>query len=58
MLGLIGGTLAFLAATAQLFELFPQVSATSAILVLPEALFEAAIGLYLTFRGFRPSPVA
>jgi hypothetical protein len=57
VLGLIGGTLAFAAATAELFELLPQVSATATFLILPEALFEAAIGIWLTFKGFRPSPV-
>ena len=57
VLGLIGGTLAFAAATAELFELFPQVSAPAFFLTFPEALFEAAIGIWLTFKGFRPSPV-
>lgn len=57
VLGLIGGTLAFGAATAELFELLGQTSATGAILIVPEALFEALIGIWLTFKGFRPSPV-
>ena len=55
VLGLIGGTLAFAAGTAALFQVFPQVSTTAVILTLPEALFEAAIGIWLTFKGFRPS---
>jgi hypothetical protein len=33
------------------------VSSTAFILTLPEALFEAALGIWLTFKGFRPSPV-
>jgi Domain of unknown function (DUF4386) len=57
VLGLVGGTLAFAAAIAELFGLWPQVSATGTILVLPEALFEALIGIWLTFKGFRPSPI-
>lgn len=57
VLGLIGGTLAFAAATAELFGLWPQVSGTAFLLVLPEALFEASIGVYLTVKGFRPSPI-
>jgi hypothetical protein len=57
VLGLIGGTLAFGAATAELFGLWPQVSGPSFLLVLPEALFEALLGIYLTVRGFRPSPL-
>jgi hypothetical protein len=57
VLGLIGGSLAFVAGTAELFGLWPQVSGTSILLLLPEALFEALIGIYLTFKGFRPSPI-
>jgi hypothetical protein len=57
VLGLIGGTLAFAAGTAELFQVFSQTSGTAIILTLPEALFEAAFGIWLTFRGFRPSPV-
>ena len=57
VLGLIGGTLAFIAGTAELFGLWPQVSGAAFLLVLPEALFEALIGIYLTFKGFRPSPI-
>lgn len=57
VLGLIGGTLAFIAGTAELFGLWPQVSGTAFLLVLPEALFEAMFGIYLTVKGFRPSPI-
>ena len=57
VLGLAGGTLAFVAGTAELFGLWPQVSGTAFLLVLPEALFEALLGIYLTVKGFRPSPI-
>jgi hypothetical protein len=57
VLGLAGGTLAFAAATAELFGLFPQVSGTSFILTFPEALWEALLGIWLTVKGFRPSPI-
>jgi hypothetical protein len=57
VLGLIAGPLAIASATAELFGLFPQTSATSFFLVFPEALFEALIGLWLTFKGFSPSPI-
>lgn len=57
VLGLAGGTLAFAAATAELFGVFPQVSGTAFILTFPEALFELLIGIWLTFKGFRPSPI-
>jgi len=57
VLGLVGGTLAFAAGTAELFQVFPQVSAAAFILTFPEALFEAVLGSWLTFKGFRPSPI-
>lgn len=57
VLGLAGGTLAFAAATAELFGVFPQVSGTAFILTFPEALFEFLLGIWLTFKGFLPSPV-
>jgi hypothetical protein len=57
VLGLIGGTLAFTAGTLELFQVFPQVSGSAFLLTLPEALFEAALGIYLTVKGFRPSPI-
>jgi uncharacterized protein DUF4386 len=57
VLGLIGGALAFIAGTLELFQVFPQVSGSAFILTLPEALFEAVFGIYLTVKGFRPSPI-
>ena len=57
VLGLAGGTLAFIAATLELFAVFPQVSAASGILTLPEALFEATLGIWLIVKGFRPCPI-
>jgi Domain of unknown function (DUF4386) len=57
VLGLAGGALAFCAATAELFGLFPQVSGTSFIVTFPEALWEASLGIWLIVKGFRPSPI-
>ena len=57
VLGLAGGTLAFATATAELFGVFPQVSGTAILLTFPEALFEFVLGIWLTFKGFRPSPI-
>ena len=57
VLGLAGGTLAFAAATAELFGLFPQVSGTAFIVTFPEALWELLLGIWLTVKGFRPSPI-
>jgi hypothetical protein len=58
VLGLVGGSLAFVSATAELFGLYPQVSTWSAILVLPEAVWEASLGVWLTVKGFKQSPIA
>jgi len=57
VLGLAGGSLALAAATAELFGLFPQVSAAAAIVTLPEAVWEASLGIWLIVKGFRPSPI-
>jgi hypothetical protein len=58
VLGLIGGPLAIATGVAELFELFSQTSATAGILTLPgEGLFELAIGIWLTVKGFNPSPI-
>lgn len=57
VLGLVGGSLAVASAVAELFGLYGQVSGPSFIVVLPEALFEAALGIRLIVKGFRPSPV-
>ena len=57
VLGLVGGSLAVASAIAELFGLYQQVSAPSVIVVFPEALFEAVLGVWLIVKGFRPSPV-
>ena len=57
VLGLIGGSLAVASGIAELFGLYGQVSAPAAILVFPEALFEAVLGVWLIVKGFRPSPI-
>jgi hypothetical protein len=57
LLGLIGGPLLFFAATAVLFGAFEAGSAPMALLTVPEIVWEAALGIYLTFKGFRPSPI-
>jgi hypothetical protein len=55
VLGLIAGSLAFPSATAELFGLFAQTSAAGGVLDFPEALFEAAVGIWLAVKGFKPS---
>lgn len=56
-LGLVGGTLAFATGTAELFSVYSQTSAVAGVLIIPEAAFEALLGIWLTVKGFSPSPV-
>lgn len=55
LLGVIGGPLAFISATAVLFGAFAQSSGASFVLTLPEVLWEASLGIYLIVKGFRPA---
>jgi hypothetical protein len=57
VLGLVGGSLAVASATAELFGLYPQVSAVAAVAVLPEAAWEVSLGAWLIVKGFKPSPI-
>ena len=57
MLGLAGGPLLIVAFVGILFGVFAQVSLPSAIATIPEFLWELSLGIYLTVKGFKPSPV-
>jgi len=57
VLAFIGAPLLLVADAAVLFGLVERVSALPAIAVLPVALFEFSLGVYLTVKGFRPSPI-
>jgi hypothetical protein len=54
-MGLIGGPLLLAATVAVLFGAFDQVCPVSAIATLPVAAWELSVGVYMTFKGFRPS---
>lgn len=56
-LGLIGAPLLLAAMLATYFGAIDQVSSISGILTLPVAAWELAVGLWMTFKGFTPSPV-
>jgi hypothetical protein len=56
-MGLVGAPFALASALATVFGLWDQVSAPAAVAVLPVALWELSLGLWLTFKGFRPSPL-
>jgi hypothetical protein len=57
LIALIGAPLLAVGTIGTLFNLWGQVSAVSALLALPVAVFEFSLGVYLTVKGFRPSPV-
>jgi uncharacterized membrane protein YkgB len=53
MLGLIGGPLALVTATAVLFGAREQVSGVSFLFTLPEAVWELSLGICLIVKGFK-----
>jgi hypothetical protein len=57
LLGLIGAPLLITSTIAVFFGVIPQLSAWSAIATLPVALWELSLGLWLTFKGFKPAPI-
>ena len=57
-IGLIGVPLLLASSTATLFGAFDQVSRPAMLGAFPIALWEFSIGLYMTFKGFKPSPVS
>ena len=57
VLAFIGAPLLLVSDAAVLFGVVERVSALPAIAVLPVALFEFSLGVYLTVKGFRPSPI-
>jgi hypothetical protein len=57
LMGLIGAPLLITSTIAVFFGVIPQLSVWSAIATLPIALWEFSLGLWLTFKGFKPSPI-
>lgn len=57
LFGVVAGSLALLTAVLVLFGAYEQVSGPSALLTLPEAIWELSLGIYLIVKGFRPSPL-
>jgi hypothetical protein len=53
--GLIGGPLVCLSGLLVLFDATEAGSAVQGIATIPEIVWEAFLGIYLTFKGFRPS---
>ena len=57
MLGLIGGPMLILSFGLILFGVYENGSGPSVLLVLPEIAWEASLGIYAAWKGFRPSPI-
>jgi hypothetical protein len=57
LFGLVGGPLLVAAAVAVLLGIIPQGSAVQGVATAPEFIWELFLGLYLTFKGFKTSPV-
>jgi len=55
--GLIGAPLLFAAFIAVVFGGIDQVSSTAFLLTVPIAAWELSVGVWMTFKGFTPSPV-
>lgn len=58
MLGLIGGPMLILSFVLILFGAYENGSGPGALMALPEIAWEASLGIYAAWKGFRPSPIA
>ena len=57
MLGLIGGPLVIASGIAVLFDVIAPGSAAQGLATVPEIAWELSLGVYLTIKGFKASPV-
>ena len=57
LLGLIGGPLICVAATAVLLGVVERTSGPAFLVSLPEIAWEASLGIYLIVKGFKPAPI-
>jgi hypothetical protein len=55
--GLIGAPLLFVSFLATLFGAYEQVSSPAMLMALPIAAWEFSLGVWMAFKGFRPSPL-
>jgi hypothetical protein len=57
MLGLVGGPMLILSFGLILFGVYENGSGPSALMALPEIVWEGSLGIYAAWKGFRPSPI-
>jgi hypothetical protein len=57
LFGIVGGPLLAASGVAVLLGIIPQGSAPQGIATIPEVVWEAFLGLWLTFKGFKPAPI-
>ena len=57
-LGLIGGPLICASGVAVLFDVFDNGGTGQGIATIPEFFWELGLGIWLTVKGFTPSPIA
>jgi hypothetical protein len=57
VLGFVGAGLLVTAWFAVLFGFIETISPVAAVMTLPIAVWEFSLGVYLTFWGFKPSPI-
>jgi uncharacterized protein DUF4386 len=55
VLGLVGGSFAFVAATRALVDVYERQSAPQLLLTVPEMIWEMTFGIYLVAKGFTVS---
>jgi hypothetical protein len=57
IVGLIGGSLLTVAFFCVLFDVFGAGSSLQGLFTHPEFVWELFLGIYLTVKGFKPSPI-
>lgn len=57
MLGLIGGPMLIASFVLILFGVYENGSGPAFLMALPEIVWEASLGIYAVWKGFKPSPI-
>ena len=57
MLGLIGGPLLIISFVMILFDVYDNGPGPAALMAAPEIAWEASLGIYAAWKGFKPSPI-